>query len=490
MSAVEVARAIREREISPVEVFEEVAKRIEDHNPTLNAYCTLDLEQAREQAEKAEQALRKNEKIGPLHGVPVAVKDDLEVKGLPCTYGSRLAARYVPKQDCLAVRRLREAGAIILGKTNLPELGHKGTTDNLLFGRTNNPWNPERTAGGSSGGSAAAVAAGMACLALGTDIGGSIRIPASCCGIVGLKPSQGHVPRLPSGNFFSCAWTAGPMAPSVADVALGLQVLAGPDVGDPFSLSISNEEGPGSGDDLRGLRVGWTTRPLGGPVEPEVEAIVHEAVRHLSTLDVRTVELDRTLTAPSDALDVWFCAENLTPLVLGGITSRWHARFLRVLGWFSSSQARLSPSLAPIIPRGFRISLPRLVQAQIELTRFVEQDVARLFADVDLLLTPTIPLAPFPHPKPSELGPSEIAGQMIQPHFGWLNTWPFNLSGQPAITLPGGWTEDKLPLGLQLVGKRCQDRLLLQVAAKLESVLLQQGIGHQALTPPLPGPSE
>ncbi len=222
LSAVDVAAAIRARKISPLDIFEAVARRIEARNPELNAYCTLGLDQAREAARAAEDAVARNADLGPLHGVPIAVKDDLPVAGLPCTEGSLLHADRQASHDALAVARLRAAGAIVLGKTNMPEFGHKGTTDNLLFGMSRNPWDRQRTPGGSSGGSAAAVAAGLAYLALGTDIAGSIRIPAAFCGIVGHKPSLGRVPRVMPGvnlNLLDTTWVIGPMARTVRDAA-------------------------------------------------------------------------------------------------------------------------------------------------------------------------------------------------------------------------------------------------------------------------------
>jgi Asp-tRNA(Asn)/Glu-tRNA(Gln) amidotransferase A subunit family amidase len=231
LSAADLAARLRARKLSPVEVIDALAERIMRLNPKLNAYVTLDLANARKDAEMKHKMRREHPDgdLGLLHGVPVAIKDDLEVKGLRFTCGSRLREKEIGKSDDLTVARLRKAGAIILGKTNEPEFGHKGTTDNKLFGTTPTPWNLERTEGGSSGGSAAAVAAGLAYLALGTDIGGSVRIPASCCGIVGLKPSFGRVPRVPADNAFVTQWYIGPLARTVADTALALRVLAGPD---------------------------------------------------------------------------------------------------------------------------------------------------------------------------------------------------------------------------------------------------------------------
>jgi aspartyl-tRNA(Asn)/glutamyl-tRNA(Gln) amidotransferase subunit A len=466
-SATRAAAAIRQKEISPVEVFEALARRIEAVNPKINGYVTLDLDGAREAAIRAQEALARGAAVGPLHGIPVAVKDDLAVRGLRFTCGSNLLMDHVAEEDDLTVQRLRRAGAVIVGKTNLPEFGHKGTTDNLLFGATSTPWAPGRTAGGSSGGSAAVVAAGLAYLALGSDIGGSIRVPASCCGIVGLKPSLGRVPRVPASNFFNPAWTAGPMARTVADTALGLRVLAGPDVRDPFSLSPLTAEELALEGDLRGLRVGFSPSPTGAPVEPAVAEAAWKAAERLEEVGARVEPTTTTLPIPREAISLALAGDSLLVFVLAGATSPWRALLLRVLGWFWQ-RYRFSPSFAPLVRRGFRISLARYIAAQAQLTDFIEKPIAALFGDFDLLATPTIALPPFPHPGLGELGPATVAGQVIDRHIDWLFTWPFNLTGQPAVSIPCGWAADGLPLGLQLVGRRCQDGLVLRVAAALE----------------------
>jgi Asp-tRNA(Asn)/Glu-tRNA(Gln) amidotransferase A subunit family amidase len=257
LSAVDLAAQIRASKVSPVEVIDALRVRIDELNPKLNAYVTLDLDKARKDAEMKEKERweHPNGGLGLLHGVPVAIKDDLEVAGLRFTCGSLLREKVIGKSDDLTVSRLRDAGAIILGKTNEPEFGHKGITENKLFGTTPTPWHPERTAGGSSGGSAAAVAAGLAYLALGTDIAGSVRIPASCCGIVGLKPSFGRIPRVPGYNTFVTQWYIGPLARTVADTALALRVLAGPDDRDPFALPAMGPEELSLAADLRDVRL-------------------------------------------------------------------------------------------------------------------------------------------------------------------------------------------------------------------------------------------
>lgn len=473
-SASDVAAAIRERRLSPLEVFDAVAKRIETVNPKINGYVTLMLDQARDAAKQAQEALLGPGEIGPLHGVPVAVKDDLAVKGVLYTMGSKLRSDCIADEDDLTVERLRRAGAVILGKTNLPEFGHKGTTDNLLFGATNNPWDLTRVAGGSSGGSAAVVASGLAYLALGTDIGGSIRIPASCCGVVGHKPSFGRVPRVPADNFFNTAWTAGPIARTVADVALGLRVVSGPDVRDPFSLPALSPKELDLDGDLSGLRIGWSSSPTAVPVEPIVADVARKTLSRLESIGVKIEERQERLPIPKDSLRSLLAGDALLAFVLGYQDSPLakmrpplRSLLLRVKGW-RDSRYRFSPSFAPMARRGFHTPLWRYIAAQKELTDFVEKSVWALFGDCDLIATPTIALPPFPHPGISELGPAQVAGRSIDRQVEWMFTWPFNLSGQPAVSIPCGWTADGLPLGLQLVGRRCEDGLVLRVAAAVE----------------------
>ncbi len=466
-SARDVATAVRERRLSPLEVFEAVAKRIEAVNPKINGYVTLTLDQARDAAKQAQEDLLRTSDVGPLHGVPVAVKDDLAVKGVRYTCGSNLLSAHTAESDDLTVERLRRAGAIILGKTNLPEFGHKGTTDNLLFGATNNPWDLTRTAGGSSGGSAAVVAAGLAYLALGTDIGGSVRIPASCCGVVGHKPSLGRVPRVPVGNYFNPAWTAGPIARTVADCALGLQVVSGPDIRDPFSVPPFAPGELELGGDLAGLRIGWTPSPTDAPVESVVADAARRALGLLESLGVRIEDRAEKLPIPHAALRSLLAGDALMVFVLAEMASPWRSFLLRVMSWFNS-RYRFSPSFAPMARKGYRLPLWRYIAAQKEMTDFVEKSVWALFGECDLLVTPTIALPPFPHPGVGQLGPERVAGQSIERHIDWMFTWPFNLSGQPAVSVPCGWTDDGLPIGLQIVGRRCQDGLVLRVAAALE----------------------
>jgi Asp-tRNA(Asn)/Glu-tRNA(Gln) amidotransferase A subunit family amidase len=445
--------------VSPIDVVDALADRITRLNPKLNAYITLDLENARKDAEMKHKMRKEHPTgdLGPLHGVPVAIKDDLEVVGLRFTCGSRLRDKEFGKSDDLTVARLRNAGAIILGKTNEPEFGHKGVTENALFGTTPTPWHPERTAGGSSGGSAAAVAAGLAYLALGTDIAGSVRIPASCCGIVGLKPSFGRIPRVPGYNAFVTQWYIGPLARTVADTALALRVLAGPDDRDPFSLSALSTGDLSLDGGLRDLRLTFCPSPTGAPVEAEVTQSAATTARLLEKRGVKVVlRKDPLPRAPRDALLVIFRAVSLAD---AGIKDKADFRKKRDL---------LTGTFAAFVEPGLELTLGDYLAAQGSMTAFLEQSAPDFWKDCDVLATPTLAVPPFSTRLP--LGPDRVAGLKIDPHLDWTFTWPFNLTGQPAVSIPCGWTKEGLPLGLQLVGRRGADGLVLRVAAAIESL--------------------
>jgi Asp-tRNA(Asn)/Glu-tRNA(Gln) amidotransferase A subunit family amidase len=453
LSATDVAAAIRAREVSPLEVFETIARRIEALNPKLNAFYTLGLDQAREAARTATDAVARKADLGPLHGVPIAIKDDLSVAGLRCTEGSRLHADQQAVHDNLAVQRLRAAGALVLGKTNLPEFGHKGTTDNLLFGVTRNPWNVHCTPGGSSGGSGAAVAAGLAYLALGTDIAGSIRIPATFCGLVGHKPSLGRVPRIEPGfnlNLLDTYWVIGPMARTVGDAALILRIIAGPDERDPFALVPFEEKEYDLSADLRGLRIAWCLSPTGAPVDPGVARATEAAVRLLADHGVQVEVLDRPLNPPQDTLIAIFAGRLASAL----------------RDCLPTVRDQLTPTFLEFVTEGLSVTLDRYLAAQLAISAFVEH-MATLFERYDLLATPTTTIPAFS--TEHVWGPNQVNGQVIDHRLGWFFTWPFNLTGHPAISLPCGWSPEGLPYGLQLVGRRRADGLVLRVAAAIEA---------------------
>jgi Asp-tRNA(Asn)/Glu-tRNA(Gln) amidotransferase A subunit family amidase len=458
LSAFDLAARIRAGKLSPVEVIEVLRDRISKLNSILHAYVTLDLDNALKVAEMKHKWQREHPgaDLGPLHGVPVAIKDDLEVAGLRFTCGSRLNENRVGESDDLTVARLRSAGAIILGKTNEPEFGHKGVTENGLFGTTPTPWHPGRTAGGSSGGSAAAVAAGLAYLALGTDIAGSVRIPASCCGVVGFKPSFGRIPRVPGYNAFVTQWCIGPLARTVADTALALCVLAGPDDRDPFSLPPLGIDELSLEGGLRGLRLTFCPCPTGVPAATEVAQCAEATARLLEKRGVKIAVRQEPLPpAPLDALIVIFRAVSLAD---AGIRDEVD---------FKHKRGMLTNTFAAFVEPGLRRTLGDYLLAQSSLTSFLERSAPEYWKDCDVLATPTLAVPPFSTTLP--LGPDRVAGVQINPHLDWAFTWPFNLTGQPAVSIPCGWTKDGLPLGLQLVGRRGADGLLLRVAAAIEA---------------------
>ncbi len=293
--ALTLARQIRTRSLSPVEVVDAVLRRIEALQPTVNAFITVTADEAREAARRAETALMAGADVGPLLGVPFSVKDLLFTRGTRSTMGSLIFADQVPAEDAVPVRRLHEAGAILIGKTTTPEFGHKPLTDSPLFGATRNPWDLSRTAGGSSGGAAAAVATGQGPLALGTDGGGSIRIPAACCGIVGLKPTLGRVPHVHQADLFSTTSYIGPMARSVSEVAACFDMIVGFDPGDPYSRPEPLDDPRGV--EVRGLRLGWLPRGGNRLVDPEVLAACAAAVRHLESRGARVEIVEEDLAA-------------------------------------------------------------------------------------------------------------------------------------------------------------------------------------------------
>jgi aspartyl-tRNA(Asn)/glutamyl-tRNA(Gln) amidotransferase subunit A len=447
--ALTLARRIRTKEVSPVTVVETVLARIEALQPTVNAFITVTAEEARETARRAEAAVLAGERLGPLHGVPFSVKDLLFTKNVRTTMGSLIFAGEVTGEDAVPVRRLREAGAILIGKTTTPEFGHKPLTDSPLFGATRNPWDLSRTAGGSSGGAAAAVATGQGPLALGTDGGGSVRLPAACCGIVGLKPTLGRVPHAQQADLFSSTSYIGPMTRSVAEAAVCFDAIAGFDAGDPYS----RPEPPDDPRDVavRGLRLGWLPRVGNRLVDPEVLASCEAAARHLEGrgAHVETVE------------DVSAFERTFLISLQAGLAARVGPHMAK----FGDKVAK---SLRESIERGAQWSAVDWVNALGQRTA-VYRRVQALFQRFDFLLSPTLsrPALALDH---DPYAPITIAGETAGTIRGaWYPyLWPFNLSGHPAISLPCGWSSDGLPIGLQIVGPWYGDRRVLALAGHLE----------------------
>ena len=449
LPATELAALIRKKKVSPVEVVDAVLDRIAKVNPALNAFVTLTDVQARREARAAERALtRRGAALGPLHGVPFSVKDLVVTKGVRTTFGTPLYRDNVPAEDAPIVERLKRAGAILLGKTNTPTFGWIGATHNLLFGATRNPWNLDRTPGGSSGGASAAAAAGLGPLHVGTDGGGSIRIPASCAGIYGLKASYGRIPAWPPSGAWSLSHV-GPMTRTVADAALMLQVTAGPDERDQYSLPAARVDfTAGLRGGLKGLRVAWSA-DLGfaDAVDPEVRAICAKAVKAFRELGCRVEEVSPRWPSPRDPWETIFC---------GGIATRLASSLDR--------RAEIDAGLYRIIEDGLKHPPTRYVQAWFDRLAWWEHP-RRFFETYDLLLTPTIACPPF---RVGLDNPAEIAGTPVSA-YAWIPfTFPFNMTGQPAASVPAGFTADGLPVGLQIVGRRFDDAGVLRASAAFE----------------------
>ncbi len=449
LSATELAALIRTRKVSPVEVVDAVLARIEKVNPRLNAYVTLTADEARRRARAAERAvMRRSARLGPLHGVPFSVKDLVITRGVRTTFGTPLYRDNIPDEDAPMVERLLAAGGILLGKTNTPTLGWIGSTHNLLFGPTRNPWDLERTPGGSSGGASAAAAAGLGPLHVGTDGGGSIRIPASCTGIFGFKASYGRIPVHP----FSGAWSLshiGPMTRTVADAALMLQVSAGPDERDLYSLPAPGVDYPKAlRGSLKGLRVAWSdTLGFAEAVDPEVKAICAKAAGAFRELGCRVESVDPGWPSPRDCWEAIFC---------GGIATR--------MAPYRERKSEIEPGLLRIIESTLQDPPTRYVQAWFDRLTWW-QHPRRFFETYDLLLTPTIACPPF---GATLEGPEQIAGRPAS-RYDWIPfTYPFNLTGQPAASVPAGFTKDGLPVGLQIVGRRFDDVTVLRACAAFE----------------------
>lgn len=456
LSATAAAALIRAGRLSPVELVEEVLAAIERTRPTLNAFVTVDVEGARAAARVAETAVTRGDALGPLHGVPFSVKDLTLTKGLRTTMGSALFADFVPQEDAVPVARLRAAGAILVGKTTTPEFGHKPFTDSPVSGTTRNPWDLTRTPGGSSGGAAAAVAAGLGPIALGTDGGGSIRIPAACCGILGLKPTLGRVPHIHAPDAFGNNSVIGPMTRTVADARLMLDVIEGPDPRDPYAAAL-----PPEAPVPTSLRIGWAARVGNALLDPEVAALTEAAAARLGG-HVEAVEID--LAAEEEQFLV------LLQTSLAG----------RLGGRLASDRQRLDPSLVETIEQGQRRTAAEILAATQARSALFRKVVA-LFDGIDVLATPTIsapapatgldPFAPFP-----VVGATGAAGRIRGTWYPY--TFPFNLTGHPAMSIPCGHTAAGLPVGLQLVGRWHADRLLLALAARM--------MGGDHATPPWP----
>jgi Asp-tRNA(Asn)/Glu-tRNA(Gln) amidotransferase A subunit family amidase len=451
MSALELGRLISSKQVKSIEVTEALLKRIEELNPRLNAYCITSYQSALEEARSADEKIARGEIKGPLWGVPVSIKDLIETKGIRTTFGSPYFAHHIPDQDAVVVERLRAAGCPILGKTNTSEFGCTFTAENPVFGPTLNPWNLRKSPGGSSGGAAAQVAAGMGPLAVGSDGGGSVRVPASCCGVFGLKPQFGRIPCWPRHDSWSALSHLGPITRTVRDAAALLNVTAGPDDRDRTSLPASSLDYLKSCDgNLKGLKIAWSPDLGYGKIDPEVRELCAKAVTAFEEMGCFVEEAHPGFPSPERLFH-----QSVAPRIVV-----WMEREMPVI---------LRESKNPVF-QFFRRSADDLSARDIILNFFAIEELwdrmYSFFQQYELLLTPTIAAPPF---DSGFTGPRYVAGEKVTPLLPFF-TFPFNLTGQPAASVPAGFTKDGLPVGLQIIGRRFGEPIILRASSCFEEV--------------------
>ncbi|MGE0803053.1 MAG: amidase [Lautropia sp.] len=449
LTAGELVAAISQRRLSPVEIMTAVLDRADRINPAINALCTIDYDGAMNGARAAERRIGDGT-AGPLLGVPISIKDLTETAGLTTTYGSLIYRDNVPAEDALVVQRIRRAGAIPFAKSNTPEFGVGINTTNEVFGSTRNPWNPAKTAGGSSGGAGAAVASGLGPLAHGTDHGCSVRLPASFNGIVGLRPTPGLIPKLPSAWAYDPFAVTGPMARTAADCALLFDAMAGDDKRTPIGSDVmaTSEQ---LGADLGSLRIGWSP-DLGGTaaLDPEIEHVCAAAVRRFASLSCNVDECTPDFGVIRDIIE---------PL-----------RAVRQIALYGHLELAESPIANQLFLRYFdraqQITAAEVGRAEA-LRSALWVRMSAIFDQFDLLATPTVGCPPF---DVGVLFPPEIGGTAIaDATAACMHCYALTMTGLPCLSIPAGFTRDGLPVGLQLVGPRRSEALLLRTAHHYEA---------------------
>ncbi|MBM3790332.1 MAG: amidase [Acidobacteria bacterium] len=452
LSITRLAPLLRRRRISPVELAEALLARIERAQPRLNSYITVTADLALDQARRAEREIGRGRYRGPLHGIPIAIKDLIFWKGVRTTAGSRILRDFVPGESAAVVERLWEAGAVLLGKTNLHEFAYGPTNLNPHFGPTRNPWDPERMTGGSSGGSAAAVAGAQAVAALGTDTGGSIRIPSSACGCVGLKPTYGRIPLHGVIPLSPSLDHVGPIARCVEDAAVVLQALVGSDPRDPFSSGRRRESF--AGDLRKGLgrmRLGLPRKYFFARLQRDVRNCLTAAIRLLEEAGARVEEVDLPFLERTEALS----AE-----IIGAEALLYHWR------WLQQRPGDYGPDVRHRLESHTSTSAASYLEARRELAAYAAA-FDRALRSVHALVAPTLPVvAPYVDESEVRIGSARWPVRPALLRF----TRPANLAGLPAISMPCGFSRENLPVGLQLIGRRRDERTLLRLAWAYESM--------------------
>jgi amidase len=467
-TAGELALRIRRRDLSPVEVIDACIDRIERRNPSLNAFVYRGFDDARGEAKKAERAVMSGDAVGPLHGVPTAIKDLFDFKpGWIATLGGvRALEHHVVNFYCPFAERIEKAGAIIVGKTNSPVMGFRGTCDNYLFGPSRNPFNLSKNTGGSSGGSAAAVADGLVPFAEGTDGGGSIRIPSSWCGVYGYKPSFGRVPAITRPDAFSCAApfiAEGPIARTVEDAALAMTALTGYDARDPFSLDETVDYLGATRRGIGGLRIAFSPTFDVFPVDHRVAAVVQRAVEAFKDAGATVEEVRLGITRNQRELSDTWC-RLIMPLNVAAfeLLKRQGIDLLR------DHRNDFPPPYLAWVDWGYTASERDFARDQ-EIRTEIYDALQGVFARYDLLVTPTLACLPVDNAADGNTaGPSEINGEQVDPLIGWCMTYFANFTGHPAASIPAGLSADNLPVGMQIIGRRYGDTDVLAASAAFE----------------------
>jgi len=450
LSAVEMARLIRAKALSVREVVAAHLDRIDRVNPEVNAIVTRASETALERGAVLDEVLAAGRDVGPLHGLPVAHKDLQLTSGLRTTFGSPIFRDFVPEEDSLIVQRMRVAGAVTLGKTNTPEFGAGSQTFNPVFGATRNPYDLTKTCGGSSGGAAVSLACGMVALADGTDMGGSLRNPASFCGIVGLRPSPGRVPAFPARLGWSTFSVDGPMGRTVADVALLLSAIAGPDPRSPIALSEPGARFAGPLDrDFAGVRIAWWTDLGGVPVDARVRSVVNEQRGTFESLGCRVEEAEPDLR---DADDIFK-------------TLRAYAYVAGLGPVIAAHREAVKDTILWEIDRGERLTASDIGRTERKRTELYHR--MRAFMERhEFFVLPTVQVPPF---DVDQSYPTEIDGVAMETYIDWMKScYYISITGHPAISVPAGFTSDGLPVGIQIVGRHHDDWGVLQIAHAFE----------------------
>lgn len=467
MSAAELALRVRRREVSPVEVLEAAIARIEARNQSLNALVYLGFEDARKAAKEAELALTRGAALGPLHGIPIAIKDLFDFKpGWPSTFGGiRALKNNITHFHCAFAERMERGGAVIVGKTNSPVMGLRGTCDNYLFGPSRNPFDSARNTGGSSGGSAAAVADGLLPLAEGTDAGGSIRIPAAWCGVYGYKASFGRTPLLIRPNAFAGDTPfvfEGPITRTVEDAALALDVLSGYDSRDPFSLDERVDFAGATRRSIRGFKIAYSPNFDVFPIDGRVAAVVGDAVRAFEAAGATVEEVKVGIKRGQRELsDLWsrlimpLNIQGLETIKAGGVDLMAHHR------------DDFPPEYLHWIEVGKKMSASDFYRDQAVRTEIYDA-IQGVLDRYDLLITPTVACLPVENANDGNTkGPSEINGEAVDPLIGWCLTYLINFTGHPAASIPAGMSGN-LPVGMQIIGRRYNDADVLAASATFE----------------------